>query len=238
MNIYEFNKYKPELMKKFISLLVVFAMEATALFAQDAREFTKEQYRLDKILLKLMNVKPTAFAKEEAKKYENDGWLVPAGEMGIATQITKSQIYADELMRDDSGITAKRYVQSTAIATAKSYNTAYNMAIQNAKVEIATSLQTEIVAAMQTEMDNNSVSATSVEDFNIKASAITKSTLTNTMTSIVLYRRHEDKDIESMVRIVFDKMELAACLKREMLKQMELDSKDVEDIVATAVRNL
>jgi hypothetical protein len=44
--------------------------------------------------------------------------------------------------------------------------------------------------------------------------------------------------IEFQVRIVFDKMELVARLKKEMLKQLELNSDDVEDIVDTAVRNL
>ncbi|MBO7271851.1 MAG: hypothetical protein J6U89_03130, partial [Bacteroidaceae bacterium] len=88
------------------------------------------------------------------------------------------------------------------------------------------------------EIDNEAVSATGVEKFNMKASAITNSTLTNTISSIVIYRRLEDKVIEFQVRIVFDKMELVARLKREMLKQLELNSDDVEDIVDTAVRNL
>jgi hypothetical protein len=91
---------------------------------------------------------------------------------------------------------------------------------------------------MQSEIDNEAVSATGVEKFNMKASAITNSTLTNTISSIVIYRRLEDKVIEFQVRIVFDKMELVARLKREMLKQLELNSDDVEDIVDTAVRNL
>jgi Cu/Ag efflux pump CusA len=163
---------------------------------------------------------------------------IPAGEVDIATQITKSQIYAEELLRDDDGFTTRRYVQSTAIAKARSYNAAYNTAVQNAKADIAASLQTEIIAAMQSEIDNEAVSATGVEKFNMKASAITNSTLTNTISSIVIYRRLEDKVIEFQVRIVFDKMELVARLKREMLKQLELNSDDVEDIVDTAVRNL
>ena len=225
-------------MKKFISLLIVAAMATTVAFAQSAKELAKEQYKADKVLLKLMNVKPTSSAKKEAKRYEKEGWLVPAGEVDIATQITKSQIYADELIRDDAGFTTKRYVQSTAIAKARSYNAAYNTAVQNAKADIAASLQTEIIAAMQSEIDNEAVSATGVEKFNMKASAITNSTLTNTISSIVIYRRLEDKVIEFQVRIVFDKMELVARLKREMLKQLELNSDDVEDIVDTAVRNL
>lgn len=225
-------------MKKFISLLIVAAMATTVSFAQSAKELAKEQYKADKILLKLMNVKPTSSAKKEAKRYEKEGWLVPAGEVDIATQITKSQIYAEELLRDDDGFTTRRYVQSTAIAKARSYNAAYNTAVQNAKADIAASLQTEIIAAMQSEIDNEAVSATGVEKFNMKASAITNSTLTNTISSIVIYRRLEDKVIEFQVRIVFDKMELVARLKREMLKQLELNSDDVEDIVDTAVRNL
>lgn len=225
-------------MKKFIFLLVAATMATTVSFAQNAKELAKEQYKADKMLLKLMNVKPTSSAKKEARKYEKEGWLVPAGEVDIATQITKSQIYAEELLRDDAGFTTRRYVQSTAIAKARSYNAAYNTAVQNAKADIAASLQTEIIAAMQSEIDNEAVSATGVEKFNMKASAITNSTLTNTISSIVIYRRLEDKVIEFQVRIVFDKMELVARLKREMLKQLELNSDDVEDIVDTAVRNL
>ena len=225
-------------MKKFISLLIVAAMATTVSFAQSAKELAKEQYKADKILLKLMNVKPTSSAKKEAKRYEKEGWLVPAGEVDIATQITKSQIYADELIKDEAGFTTKRYIQSTAIAKAGSYNAAYNTAVQNAKADIAASLQTEIIAAMQSEIDNEAVSATGVEKFNMKASAITNSTLTNTISSIVIYRRLEGRVIEFQVRIVFDKMELVARLKREMLKQLELNGEDVEEIVDTAVRNL
>ena len=154
-------------MKKFIFLLVAATMATTVSFAQNAKELAKEHYKADKMLLKLMNVKPTSSAKKEARKYEKEGWLVPAGEVDIATQITKSQIYAEELLRDDAGFTTRRYVQSTAIAKARSYNAAYNTAVQNAKADIAASLQTEIIAAMQSEIDNEAVSATGVEKFNM-----------------------------------------------------------------------
>lgn len=225
-------------MKKFISLLLVTAMATTVSFAQDANSLDKEQYKADKILLKLMDVKPTSSAKKEAKRFEKEGWLVPAGEADIATQLTKSQIYATELMRDEAGFTTRRYIQSTAIAKGKSYNAAYKTAVENAKASIVTSLQTEIVAAMQLAIDNEAVSATSIEKFNMKSSAIANSTLSNTMPSVVIYRRLEDKIIESQVRVVFDKMELIARMKRELLKQLEIDAKHVNEIVDNAVRNL
>ena len=58
------------IMKKFIFLLVAATMATTVSFAQNAKELAKEQYKADKILLKLMNVKPTSSAKKEARKYE------------------------------------------------------------------------------------------------------------------------------------------------------------------------
>ncbi len=220
-------------MKKMI-LVAVVAMMTTSTFAQSAIELARQQQELNDINRKMLNQKPTKDAKKQAKELTKDGWAVPAGEKSIEQQITESQLYGAELMADENGAPTKRFIMQTAIQTSGTYNAGYAAARSNALVELAALLQTEIVSAMQSKIDNaqsSAINAVTVDKFNQRTKAIVDQSLTSSIPCMRIYRRLPNGNFEVQVRIAFDKKELAARLKRNMQKELEEEGDELNDIV-------
>lgn len=212
------------MMKKMILMVAAVLMTSTAVNAQSAIELAKQQKELNDINRKMLNQKPTKDAKKQAKELKKEGWLVPAGELSIEQQLTKSQLMGEELMADENGAPTKRFIMQTAIQTAGSYNSGYAAARTAAMTELAGLLKTEIVSAFQQKLDNaqnSSINATTVDKFNQRTKGIIDQALTNSITSLKIYRRLPNNNFEVQVRLAFDKKELAARLKRNMQKELE-----------------
>lgn len=211
-------------MKKMILMVAAVLMTSTAVNAQSAIELAKQQKELNDINRKMLNQKPTKDAKKQAKELKKEGWLVPAGELSIEQQLTKSQLMGEELMADENGAPTKRFIMQTAIQTAGSYNSGYAAARTAAMTELAGLLKTEIVSAFQQKLDNaqnSSINATTVDKFNQRTKGIIDQALTNSITCLKIYRRLPNNNFEVQVRLAFDKKELAARLKRNMQKELE-----------------
>lgn len=219
-------------MKKMISLLVV-AMMAIPTFAQSAIELAKQQQELNSVNKKLLKEKPTKEAKKQAKELKKEGWKVPAGDI-LEAQLTESQLYGAELMADENGAPTKRYILHTAVTTSGTYNAGYAAARNNAQIELAAMLKTEIVAAMQGKLDNaqtSAINATTVDKFNQRAKAIVDQAVTNALPIVRIYRTLPNNNYQVQVRIAFDKKELAARLKRNMQKELENEGDELNGIV-------
>lgn len=226
-------------MKRFFSLLTV-VMIATATFAQSAVELAKQQKELNNISMKMLKMKPTKSAKKQAKVLKKEGWSVPAGEKSIEQQITESQLIGAELMKDENGATVKRFILQTAIQVAGTYNAGYAAARSNAQTELASMLTTQIVAAMQSKLDNSqssSITAVTVDKFNERAKQIVDGTLTNSMPVVSIYRRLENGNVEVQVRMAFDKKEISSRLKRNMQKELEAEGDKLNSIVDEVIEN-
>lgn len=111
-------------MKKILSFVAAI-MIATTATAQTAMELARQQQELNAINMKMLNAKPTKQAKKQAKELKAEGWTVPAGDVDIAQQVTRSQLYSAELTTDESGNVTKRYIMQTAQQTAGTYNSGY-----------------------------------------------------------------------------------------------------------------
>lgn len=211
-------------MKKMILMVAAVLMTSTAVNAQSAIELAKQQKELNDINRKMLNQKPTKDAKKQAKELKKEGWLVPAGELSIEQQLTKSQLMGEELMADENGAPTKRFIMQTGLQTAGSYNVGYAAARTAAMTELANLLKTEIVSAFQQKLDNaqnSSIDATTVDKFNQRTKGIIDQALTNAIPCLKIYRTLSNNNLQVQVRLAFDKKELAARLKRNMQKELE-----------------
>ena len=143
------------MMKKMILMVAAVLMTSTAANAQSAIELAKQQKELNDINRKMLNQKPTKDAKKQAKELKKEGWLVPAGELSIEQQLTKSQLMGEELMADENGAPTKRFIMQTGLQTSGSYNAGYAAARTAAMTELASLLKTGIVSAFRQKLDNN-----------------------------------------------------------------------------------
>ncbi len=220
-------------MKKILSFVAAL-MIATTATAQTAMELARQQQELNAINMKMLNAKPTKQAKKQAKELKAEGWTVPAGDVDIAQQVTRSQLYSAELTTDESGNVTKRYIMQTAQQTAGTYNSGYAAARAAAQTELAAMLKTELVTAMQQKLDNsqnNALTATTIDKFNQRSRMIVDQTLTNAIPVLAIYRRLPNNNFEVQVRIAFDKKELIARIKRNMEQELEKDGDKLYDIV-------
>ncbi len=220
-------------MKKILSFVAAI-MIATTATAQTAMELARQQQELNAINMKMLNAKPTKQAKKQAKELKAEGWTVPAGDVDIAQQVTRSQLYSAELTTDESGNVTKRYIMQTAQQTAGTYNSGYAAARAAAQTELAAMLKTELVTAMQQKLDNsqnNALTATTIDKFNQRSRMIVDQTLTNAIPVLAIYRRLPNNNFEVQVRIAFDKKELIARIKRNMQQELEKDGDKLYDIV-------
>lgn len=220
-------------MKKILSFVAAI-MIATTATAQTAMELARQQQELNAINMKMLNAKPTKQAKKQAKELKAEGWTVPAGDIDIAQQVTRSQLYSAELTTDESGNVTKRYIMQTAQQTAGTYNSGYAAARAAAQTELAAMLKTELVTAMQQKLDNsqsNVLTATTIDKFNQRSRMIVDQTLTNAIPVLAIYRRLPNNNFEVQVRIAFDKKELIARIKRNMQQELEKDGDKLYDIV-------
>lgn len=220
-------------MKKILSFVAAI-MIATTATAQTAMELARQQQELNAINMKMLNAKPTKQAKKQAKELKAEGWTVPAGDIDIAQQVTRSQLYSAELTTDESGNVTKRYIMQTAQQTAGTYNSGYAAARAAAQTELAAMLKTELVTAMQQKLDNsqsNALTATTIDKFNQRSRMIVDQTLTNAIPVLAIYRRLHNNNFEVQVRIAFDKKELIARIKRNMEQELEKEGDKLYDIV-------
>ena len=220
-------------MKKILSFVAAI-MIATTATAQTAMELARQQQELNAINMKMLNAKPTKQAKKQAKELKAEGWTVPAGDVDIAQQVTRSQLYSAELTTDESGNVTKRYIMQTAQQTAGTYNSGYAAARAAAQTELAAMLKTELVTAMQQKLDNsqsNALTAPTIDKFNQRSRMIVDQTLTNAIPVLAIYRRLPNNNFEVQVRIAFDKKELIARIKRNMEQELEKDGDKLYDIV-------
>ena len=219
-------------MKKILFFVAALMIAATAT-AQTAMELARQQQELNAINMAMLNAKPTKQAKKQAKELKAEGWTVPAGDLDIAQQVTRSQLYSAELATDESGNVTKRYIMQTAQQTAGTYNSGYAAARAAAQTELAAMLKTELVTAMQ-QLDNSesdALTAITIDKFNQRSRMIVDQTLTNAIPVLSIYRRLPNNKFEVQVRIAFDKKELIARIKRNMELELEKDGDKLYDIV-------
>lgn len=220
-------------MKKILFFVAALMIAATAT-AQTAMELARQQQELNAINMAMLNAKPTKQAKKQAKELKAEGWTVPAGDLDIAQQVTRSQLYSAELATDESGNVTKRYIMQTAQQTAGTYNSGYAAARAAAQTELAAMLKTELVTAMQQKLDNSesdALTAITIDKFNQRSRMIVDQTLTNAIPVLSIYRRLLNNKFEVQVRIAFDKKELIARIKRNMELELEKDGDKLYDIV-------
>lgn len=218
-------------MKKMISLLTLIAI-ATMSYAQNATELAKQQREQNAVYMKLLNMKPSKSAKKQAKELRKQGFVVPVGEATLEHQITRSQLYDEELTTDEEGNTTKRYYQHTGISRSGAYNTGFAAARANALTEVASMMKTQLVAAWKTKNDNSEGSSvtTTNEKFNQRVGGIVDECITNAIPTVKMYRE-VNKVFEVQVRLAFDKKELSSRLKRALQKELEQEGDELNDIV-------
>lgn len=213
---------KKILLATMIMFLAVGTMES---FAQSTKEY-KNKYKARKELMKMdkdfNNEKASKDAKKMAKTMKKEGWLVAPGGMPLEKQIDRSMLFQNQT--EDDLLTPK-YVWGDATSTAENYDAGKMQALEIARVNLVSSIESQMTQIIDHNRDNKQLKANdaaSVISSLGKAKTIVSQKLGQTIPVIEVYRKLKNGNIEVRVQ-TFYSMDMAREIAKEAIREKLLE---------------
>lgn len=214
-------------MKKFlvpVCLACLLAAPSSA-FAQsdEAMALLKQREELRKASKSELNEKATKTARKEAKKLEKEGWKTAPGALPLEKQMDKS--YLMQMQYDDNMY--PKYIMSEGMSTGENYDAAKMQALELAKQNLSSQIQTEITALIENSVATSQLAAEEAASVTKSISAgkslITQS-LGRTITVVECYRTLPNKNKEVLLRIAYNGEMAKAVAKKAIRENLEGDA--------------
>ncbi|MBU1011139.1 MAG: hypothetical protein KKD74_13470 [Bacteroidetes bacterium] len=206
-------------MKKLIFLLsLLIGISAVApVFAQKS----------DKALNKQLKSKATKRAREEAKTFKKQGYYVAQGALPMDMQLENA--WKKQLQEDEDGY--PKFIVATGNSVSESQTAAKLQATETAKLELAGTITTNVMAIIENNIATQQLSA---ED----AAAVTKTVgaskniiaqeLGRVVTLYEMYRK-VGNNIEANVRLAYDSKTAKDAAKKVIRKKLEEEAGLVQE---------
>lgn len=149
-------------MKRLISILCAVLCLACLSYGQNSGNSIKERKLLAKESIKQLNARATKTARKEAKALTKAGWTISPGQLPLEKQLDK--LYKLYYEYDSDGMPS--YIVGESRAVSNVYDAAKMQALNNAAVEIAGMIESEITALTESTVSNNMLSAEEAEFIN------------------------------------------------------------------------
>lgn len=213
---------KKILLATMVMFLAVGTMES---YAQSTKEY-KSKYKARKELMKMdkdfNNEKASKDAKKMAKTMKKEGWLVAPGGMPLEKQIDRSMLFQNQT--EDDLLTPK-YVWGDATSTAENYDAGKMQALEIARVNLVSSIESQMTQIIDHNRDNKQLKANdaaSVISSLGKAKTIVSQKLGQTIPVIEVYRKLKNGNIEVRVQ-TFYSMDMAREIAKEAIREKLLE---------------
>ena len=196
------NKNNRVMKRIYLILGVVLFGFITPVNAQSQTERVKEYKTMKKLTESELNQKATKSARTEAKKLKKEGWLTSPGALPIEKQLDRS--YRMQMEIDDDFVPV--YMMGEGMSTGENYDAAKMQAIELAKQQIASQIQTELTALVESNVANNQLSAgeaASVTKSITAAKSLISQGLGRMMPVVEVYRTLNNKNKEVLVRLAY-----------------------------------
>ncbi len=164
-------------------------------------------------------------AKNMAKQKEKEGWKVFSGALPIVRQLEES--YKLQRMKQDG---EQMYIVRTGTAVGQNFSVAKLQAIENAKIEIASSLESDYVGEMINELGNNEYSiedAASVSEFSSATSNNIAKQLGRVTTVTEFYKELPNKQVRVEVTVSYSAAKALDIVKRAAQKDLKQRTSDL-----------
>lgn len=196
-----------------IMLSVMVAAVTVPVSARLTKEQIKERKEIQKSSKKAVNEKATKAARKEAKKLKKEGWDVAPGALPIEKQLDRC--YMMQMEYDSDLFPA--YIMAEGMSIGANYDAAKMQALELAKQNLASQIETEVTALIENSVANEQVNpeqaASIVRSVSAGKTLISQS-LGRTMPVVEVYRTLPNKNKEVLVRIAYsEEMARNAALK-------------------------
>ena len=210
---------------KRIILLAVAALLAmpcivSAQSAKEARAITKEHKVISKLSEKELNAKASKAASKESKKLKKEGWVVSPGGLPLDRQLDRS--YKMQYEYEEGGY--PKYIMADAMSIGENYDAAKMQAIELAKMNLASQIQTEITALVESTVANRQLgqgeAASITETVNASKNLISQR-LGRVLPVMECYRNTRSKNKEVLVRLAYNSKMALESAKQVVREQLE-----------------
>lgn len=212
-------------MKKSFFLLSLILLGCSLSSAQSAKDVRKEREEIRKMARTELKEKASKTARNDAKKYIKEGWLVSPGALPIEKQLDKSYMMQ---MEYDAEMFPK-YIMAEAQSIGGNYDAAKMQALEFAKQNLAGQIQTEVTALIENTVANEQLEAEQAASITRSVMA-SKNLISQSIGRVVpvveVYRSLPNKNKEVLVRIAYNS-DMAKKAAIKAVKQ-DLESKGDE----------
>jgi len=204
-------------MKKILTILAAVLVMCSPAAAQTAKEVIKDKKVEARYSKNELNKKVSNIAKKEARKLKRAGWTVAPGVLPLEKQLDRSYLMQYEY--EQSGL--PKYIFGQASSVGSSYDAAKMQATNNAKLELAGYVESEVTALTESTLANTQLTPREAESIN-EAVQASKSLIANKLGRVLpvteCYRSINKNTVEVQVRIAYN-TKLAMQATKEIVKE-------------------
>lgn len=214
--------------RTLICLALMACFQPFMCHAQNSGEKMKEREELRKMSKGELNEKATKAARKEAKKLAKEGWTSAPGALPIEKQLDRS--YLMQMEYDDNMY--PKYLMGEAMSVGENYDGAKMQALELAKQNLASQIQTEVTALIENSVANNQLGAeeaATVTKSVMAAKNLISQSIGRTITVVELYRTLNNKNKEVLVRIAYNGEMAKAAAKKAMREELEQKGNDLHE---------
>ncbi len=205
------------------------------LFAQNEKmsnkDKTKNRTEVVKESNKLQKLKIDKASKKQAKQMKRDGWKVAPGNLPLEQQISRSTVFQNQF--EDDFMTPK-YVWGDATSVSESYDGGKMQALELARANLISSIETSITKIVENNRDNKQLdagnAATVVKTLSASKSYVSQR-LGQTIPVVEVYRDLPNNNKEVRVMIFYSMDNARKVALDAVREQLEKEGESVEDSV-------
>lgn len=196
------------------SLLIIALCVGYAQTTSDYKAFIKERKAMASFTKDQMKAKVSKDAKKAAKSLAKEGWMVAPGALPLERQLDRAYTMQYEF---DMNSGMPKYIRGEAQTVGENYDAAKMQANALAKIDLAGNIQTEVVALIESQVENNQMApeqAASVSQSVMEAKNIISQSIGRTIIAVEIYRQLPNKNKEVRLQLFYNtEMALEAAKK-------------------------
>ncbi len=198
----------------------------SAMSAQLTKEQLDQRKEIRKQSKSELSQKATKDARKQAKQYKKEGWTVAPGALPIEKQLDRVYLMQYEYDED----LFPKYLMSEAMSDAQNYDAAKMQALELAKQNLASQIQTEVTALIDNKVANDQLGpeeAASLTKMISNGKQLISQKLGRVLPVVEMYRTLPNKNKEVLVRIAYSAKMAKAAAKNSIREDLEKESDEL-----------
>ena len=215
-------------MKKILIFAFTALVMCTMAFGQTTKETIKERKLISRQSRSELTARASKEARKSAKALTKEGWTVAPGQLPLEKQLDKA--FNMKYEYEENGL--PKYIIGEAKAVGGTYDAARMQAVNNAKIELAGLISTEVTALTESTIGNTQITsedATSINEAVQASKNLIVQKLGRTFVVTECYRQLNKKNVEVSVTIAYNEQMAMDMAKTIIRKQLEKKGQDLHE---------